>query len=139
MNLSGTFFLKVVLTLVIAVLSTFNTAEASDALRIVENDKVCMVTNVHFGKKQIPVTHAGKTYYGCCDMCKTTLSKDAKARTAIDPVSGKSVDKAKAVIAAQNDDSVLYFESKKNFEEYAKTMSSFKSDNKSSNSGHSHH
>ena len=111
---------------------------AAENLKVVENEKVCMVTDMHFGKKQIPVTVSEKTYYGCCQNCKATLTNDAKARTATDPVSGKPVDKAKAVIAALADNSVLYFENKKNFEEYSKTMSSFKQ-GKPSSSGHSHH
>ncbi len=92
-------------------------------LRVVPNEKVCMVTDMYFGKTQIPVKHGKKTYYGCCENCKKTLSQDAKSRTAVDPVSGKSVDKASAVIAALADGSVLYFESQKTFEQYSKKAS----------------
>lgn len=93
-------------------------AIASDKLKVVPSDKVCMVTNMLFPKPQIPVAHAGKTYYGCCENCKKTLSEDPAARTAVDPVSGNPVDKASAVIAARDDGSVIYFESKKNFEAF---------------------
>lgn len=117
----------------------FGPAQAADALSIVENEKVCMVTDMHFPKKQIPVTHEGKTYYGCCENCKETLSKDSKARTAVDPVSGKSVDKAKAVIAASADHSVVYFENKKNFLQYVSKDLDPKPQNKSGHGGHSHH
>ncbi len=95
-------------------------ALAADELKIVANDKTCMVTNAYFGKKQIPVQHEGKTYYGCCENCKKTLQEDAKARMATDPVSGETVDKATAVIAARDDDTVIYFANKKNFEAYSK-------------------
>lgn len=95
-------------------------AMASETLKRVENQNVCMVTDMHFAKKQIPINQAGKTYYGCCEMCKATLAKDAKSRTAVDPVSGKPVDKATAVIAAKADNSVLYFESEKTFSQYQK-------------------
>ena len=47
-------------------------------------------------------------------MCKTALAKDAAKRVAVDPVSGKEVDKAKAVIGAQEDGRVFYFESEEN-------------------------
>lgn len=117
----------------------FQSAEAAAPLTIVENEKVCMVTNMLFPRKQIPVSHDGKTYYGCCENCKETLATDAKARTAIDPVSGKSVDKAKAVIAARADHSVLYFENKKNFEAYVKSGPKGKSGDKPDESGHAHH
>lgn len=91
---------------------------AAEKLKIVPNDKVCMVTNMLFPRTQIPVAHEGKTYYGCCENCKKTLSEDPASRTAIDPVSGKSVDKASAVIAARDDGSVVYFESNKTFETF---------------------
>ena len=100
-------------------LSTF-VARAGDALKVVENEKVCMVTDMLFPKKQIPVTVEGKTYYGCCENCKASLAKDPKVRKAIDPVSKKSVDKATAVIAAREDGSVVYFENQKTFEAYTK-------------------
>jgi YHS domain-containing protein len=117
----------------------FESAQAAAPLTIVQNEKVCMVTNMLFSKKQIPVTHDNKTYYGCCENCKETLATDAKARTAIDPVSGKSVDKAKAVIAARADDSVVYFENKKNFEAYLKSAPKAKSGDMPAESGHAHH
>ncbi|HEX7153068.1 MAG TPA: hypothetical protein VF618_16390 [Thermoanaerobaculia bacterium] len=72
---------------------------------------VCMMNEQHMGKDQIPVDVDGKTYYGCCEMCKKALAADAKKREAIDPVSNKKVDKAQAVIAKQEDGRVFYFES----------------------------
>jgi YHS domain-containing protein len=53
-------------------------------------------------------------------MCKERLTKDVEARTAVDPVTGKKVDKATAVIAAQADGKVLYFESEKTLAQYEK-------------------
>ena len=45
----------------------------------------------HFlGRPQIPVSVDGKTYYGCCAMCKDRLARDASARSALDPVSQKA-------------------------------------------------
>ncbi|MGE4130928.1 MAG: TRASH domain-containing protein [Bdellovibrionales bacterium] len=87
-------------------------------LKIVPNKNVCMVTDMDFGKPQIPVEVSGKTYYGCCQNCKKTLAEDGSARVAQDPISKKSVDKAKAVIAAQDDGSVLYFENENNFKKF---------------------
>jgi YHS domain-containing protein len=89
-------------------------------LKRVETKKVCMVNNQVFEKDQIPVAVQGKTYYGCCEMCKERLAKDAAARTATDPVTGKPVDKATAVIAAMPDGKVLYFESQETFDQYSK-------------------
>ncbi|WP_347357694.1 hypothetical protein [Bdellovibrio sp.] len=96
-------------------------ALAKESLQIVPNQKVCMVTNMVFPRDQIPVAHAGKTYYGCCENCKKTLAEDASARKAVDPVTGKAVDKATAVIAARADGSVIYFANKASFERYSKS------------------
>ena len=85
----------------------------------VEPKKVCMINNEFMDKDQIPVEVQGKTYYGCCKMCKEKLSTDAAQRSAVDPVSGKTVDKASAVIGAKADGSVLYFESDENLAKYA--------------------
>lgn len=92
--------------------------KAKSNLKPVETKKVCMINNQVFEKDQIPVQVEGRTYYGCCEMCKERLAKDAAARTATDPVTGKPVDKAKAVIAAKPDGSVLYFESKETMAKY---------------------
>ena len=88
------------------------------SLKKVEAKKVCMVNNQVFEKDQIPIQVEGRTYYGCCEMCKERLAKDSRARTAIDPVTGKQVDKATAFIAALPDGSVLYFANQASFERY---------------------
>lgn len=77
----------------------------------VEPKTVCMINEHAMGKDQIPVEVEGKTYYGCCEMCKEALAKNADKRVAVDPVTGNKVDKARAVIAAQADGRVFYFES----------------------------
>ncbi|MGH9361475.1 MAG: hypothetical protein ACRD2T_06115 [Thermoanaerobaculia bacterium] len=94
------------------------TKKESTPLRRVETKKVCMVNDQVFERDQIPVVVEGKTYYGCCAMCKERLAKDVELRASIDPVSGKKVDKASAVIAASEDGSVIYFESEKNLTRY---------------------
>lgn len=92
--------------------------DAASALMPIKPEYVCMVNNAAFDKPQIPVEVGGKTYYGCCPMCKERLAKDASARTATDPVSGKSVDKAEAIIGKAPDGSVYYFENEGNMKQY---------------------
>lgn len=92
--------------------------DAASALKRVETKKVCMINNQVFEKDQIPVEVEGRTYYGCCAMCKERLAKDPASRQAVDPVTGKTVDKATAVIGALPDGNVLYFESEATFEKY---------------------
>lgn len=96
----------------------------AEPLERVPATRVCMVNDTRFPKDQIPVAVDGKTYFGCCDMCKGRLAQDPSIREATDPVSGKSVDKAKAVIGAKPDGKVLYFESEKTFSAYRKQKQS---------------
>ena len=79
---------------------------------------VCMVTNMYMGKAQIPVEVEGKTYFGCCEMCKARLANEPDTRTAVDPVTGEPVDKATAVIARDADGSVHYFASQQSLRAY---------------------
>lgn len=95
---------------------------SSSALTEVDGIKVCMVTNQLFVKDQIPVELEGKTYYGCCEMCKGKLENDPKSRVAIDPVSGNQIDKADAVFGAAPDGSIYYFESEENLKKYKPVM-----------------
>ena len=90
----------------------------SGPLTKVETKTVCMINEHAMGKDQIPVEIEGQTYYGCCEMCKKALAADASKRVAVDPVSGKQVDKATAVIAKQEDGRVFYFESDETLAKY---------------------
>ena len=94
-------------------------AKAAPQIQRVETKKVCMVNDAAFERDQIPVEVEGKTYFGCCEMCKQRLAQDAAVRAAVDPVSGKTVDKARAVIGKRPDGSVVYFESETNLRKYA--------------------
>ncbi len=93
--------------------ATLTTDEAA-ALRQVDPRFVCMVNNSLFDSPQIPVEVGGQTYFGCCPMCKERLATDAEARQAMDPVSGRMVDKAAAVIGVLPTGAVVYFESEAN-------------------------
>ena len=95
-------------------------AKPSGKLTRVETKMVCMINEHAMGKEQIPIEIEGRTYYGCCDMCKKALAADAAKRVAVDPVSGKQVDKATAVIAKQEDNRVFYFESEESLAKYNK-------------------
>lgn len=79
--------------------------------RVADPSQVCMVNDQFMGKPQIPVEVAGRTYYGCCAMCKDKLNQQPAARTAQDPVTGEPVDKASAVIIQDSSGKVMYFAS----------------------------
>lgn len=119
--------------LIIAVIMAFVTVSCNQAsnkneqssndtqIGLVPSDEVCMVNDAYMGKKQFEVKFDGKTYYGCCEMCKERIPKDATVRMAIDPYSHKQIDKANAVIAVTgNNGEVSYFESKDNYTKYLK-------------------
>lgn len=91
---------------------------AAEPIERVDAKRVCMVNNTAFPKDQIAVQVDGKTYFGCCEMCKGRLATDASARSATDPVSGKTVDKATAVIGATPDGKVYYFENDTTFTQF---------------------
>ena len=96
-----------------------NHQHADSWLRPVEAKYTCMMNNAVYDKEQMAIEVEGKTYYGCCAMCKDMLQKDPSKRSATDPVSGKSVDKASAVIGADKQDRVYYFENNENFHKFA--------------------
>ncbi len=87
-------------------------------LNEVESKYVCMINNKLFDQVQIPVEVEGRTYYGCCEMCKGRLANDPQSRMAIDPLSENAVDKALSVTAANPDGDVYYFENEKNLQRF---------------------
>jgi YHS domain-containing protein len=88
------------------------------ALVRVDSKYVCMVNDQYSNKEQIPVIVDGRTYYGCCEMCKNKLKTDVKSRVAVDPVSGKEVDKAVAVVGVTSDGRVYYFDNEMNLQKF---------------------
>ena len=102
--------------------STPPAAAPAALTRVADPSLVCMVNDHFMGKPQIPVAVGGKTYFGCCPMCKEKLEQQLTARTGTDPVTGEPVDKATAVIAQNADGSVLYFASETNFKTYASKL-----------------
>lgn len=91
---------------------------ANGLTRVEDPSLVCMVNNTFMGKAQIPIEVDGKTYFGCCEMCKGRLANDPSSRMAVDPVSGQAVDKAIAVMAKDAQGSVLYFASNETLRAY---------------------
>lgn len=92
---------------------------ADSWLKPVEAKMVCMMNDKVFDKEQMAIEIEGKTYYGCCPMCKEMLGKDPSKRAATDPVSGNKVDKATAVIGADTHGMTYYFESEENLHKFA--------------------
>lgn len=86
---------------------------------------VCMMQDMVMLRKGVPLTSDGKKYWGCCEMCKVKIEAEPERYTkAIDPVSGKQVDKATAHIYAL-EGLVYYFESKGTRATFAKSPSRY--------------
>ena len=94
------------------------TEQTTAALKQVEVRFVCMQTNKAFDKEQIPVTIDGVVYFGCCNNCNRNLSSQEENRYALDPVSKKRINKADAVVGADADNSIYYFESVENLKAF---------------------
>ncbi len=110
------------LAAIVAMSLTFVVSASEPAKKLVkvESKQVCMINEQFMEKDQILVEIDGKMYYGCCAMCVEKLNKAEKSRFSVDPLSGKKVDKALAVIGADEDFNVYYFENEKNLEEWNK-------------------
>lgn len=114
-----TFVLALIMTLFTLPAFAADYEHGDSWLKPVEAQYVCMMNNKVFDSPQMAIEIEGKTYYGCCPMCKEMLGKDPAKRSAVDPVSGKTVDKATAVIGADPHGMTYYFENQENFDKYA--------------------
>ena len=79
----------------------------------VERSEVCVVAARAPGEPPLEVRLDGKTYHVCCERCEARLKEDASFRYSVDPVTGRSVDKAGAFIAVIEDGRAFYFESER--------------------------
>ena len=72
----------------------------------------------------VPVVHDGKTWYGCCELCKQRIAADpARYTHSRDPVSGEVIDKATAALLSVGD-RILYFKTPANRDRFAAAPSS---------------
>jgi hypothetical protein len=96
-------------------------AESANAVlpaleRVEHPGSVCMLSNRYLGARPgVPIDVAGHTYHGCCANCAARIGASAALRTAIDPISGESVDKANAVLARDASNRLYYFASESTF------------------------
>ncbi len=108
-------------------------------LKPITAEYVCMVNDTRFDKVQIPTEVDGKTYYGCCSMCKAKLEKSSELREATDPVSGNIVDKATAVIGADTNNAVYYFENEENMKAFNDKQATHDSEAQDDDGHDAHH
>lgn len=78
---------------------------------IAQPELICMANDQYLGKPQQSLELEGRTYFGCCATCKERLQKNAALRSAADPITGRAIDKAAAVLGMTAKGDILYFES----------------------------
>lgn len=98
-------------------------AAAAPAIAFPERSRVCMMQDTVMAVPAIPLASGGKTYYGCCEMCKARIEAEPERYTrARDPLSGAVVDKATAALLSV-DGRVVYFESEANRGRFVEKLS----------------
>ncbi len=96
---------------ILLALGAVRAGAAPPEVAVPERTRVCMMQDTVMSVPAIPLARDGKTYYGCCAMCKAKIAAEPVRYTqARDPVSGAVVDKATAALLSV-DGRVLYFES----------------------------
>lgn len=111
-------FRKLLAFSVLAAMPVALLAAGGEKVKQVEAKYTCFINKKHFDKPQTEVIVAGKRYYGCCDNCTKQLTEDPASRVAIDPVSGKEVDKADAVIGIDKGGNVYFFQTAENLKKF---------------------
>lgn len=117
MKLQSTGIKQAVLFLLVAlsVWAVIGSTGSEAGLKLINPSHTCMGSNQAQKRPQAFAEVEGKRYYGCSKMCIVNLKKNPNFRYGIDPVSGKRVDKASALVAARPGGELLYFESEKTF------------------------
>jgi len=111
-------YAAILLLVPLAIWGIVEAGRSEPALIRIASSNTCMGSNQAQEKAQDYAIIDGKPYYGCTDMCIVNLRQNAGFRYGRDPVSGKKVDKATAIVGARKNGQLLYFESEKNFLTY---------------------
>ena len=90
-----------------------------------KREYVCMMQDMVLQKPGIAIQFDGKTYFGCCEMCKEKIKHAPEQYTrALDRVSGKKVDKATAFIYNLDGDA-FYFGTAANRKAFSENPAKF--------------
>ena len=93
-------------------------AASGEKVKQVSSEFVCMINKKHFDKELTPVAVEGRTYYACCEMCIKQLKENPESRKGVDPVSGKTVDKATAAVGVDKEGNAYFFENPENLRKF---------------------
>lgn len=101
--------------------NSVNKAFDSQEGKEIQHSRVCMVNGDIKLHSVRSVTVNGKTYWGCCQHCISLLRYNtAQVRFTTDPVTGKKINKADAVIFPDphNSRRAMFFQSDSTYEQY---------------------
>ena len=91
----------------------------------VPDSMVCMVSDIVKFEAIDSVVVNGKTYWGCCEKCKSKLKYNVdNTLYSMDPITGNSLNKADAIIRLTRDiksNKVAYFESYDSYLQFLKS------------------
>ena len=88
--------------------------------RVTDSVQVCMVRRTVQPHTAYTFDYQGKTYHFCCTMCLSKFRADPDhLKFAVDPVNGKSVDKADASIYSYHGHA-YFFASKRTLKKFSK-------------------
>jgi len=121
MTFSKRALVAALMTVAVAVTLPVLLAASGEKVKQVSPEFVCMVNKKHYNSPQIAVNVDGRTYYACCDPCVKQLQENPASRTAVDPVSGKTVDKATSAVGIDKDGNVYFFENPENLRKFRGT------------------
>lgn len=102
----------------LAIWALIETGRKDAGLTRIASSHTCMGSNQAQEKAQNYAIIDGRPYYGCTDMCIANLRQNPGFRYGLDPVSGKKVDKARAIVGTRKNGQLLYFEKEENFLSY---------------------
>ena len=83
---------------------------------VTDRSRICMRADEIVKQQNLAVEIEGKTYYAL-PRCSLLMHRPG-FRLAVDPISGRKVDKAGAVIGATAEGHVFYFENERNFKDF---------------------
>src|SRR5579883_3039699 len=109
---------RICAVLVLVALVSLPIFAASDGVKQLNAKNVCFMNKTRFNHSLKSVEVDGKKYYGCCPDCLDKLKSDPAARMDTDPVSGKQVDKATAVIGVDKNGKIYFFENLDNLKKF---------------------
>jgi len=111
-------FLAVLLVFAFCVTLPALLAAAGEKVKQVSSENVCMINKRHFDNAQTRVALDGRSYFACCEPCVKQLKDDPASRMDVDPVSGKTVDKATAAVGVDKEGNVYFFENPDNLKKF---------------------